>query len=98
MFLLFQHILEIDHGREYSVVLRRWVREDWREGTLEVHCQWETYLYTEASSQSILFGKFILLVDKFFSSCGEDVSGFLPLPPNLLIFISSFTVLDILTD
>ena len=47
MFLLFQHIMEIDHGREYSVVLRRWVREDWREGTLEVHCQRETYLYTE---------------------------------------------------
>ena len=48
MFFLFQHILEIDHGREYSVVLRRWVRKDWREGALEVHCQRETYLYTEA--------------------------------------------------
>ena len=50
------------------------------------------------SPQSILFGKFIILVDKFFSSCGEDVSGFLPLPPNLFIFISSLTVLNILTD
>ena len=43
-FLLFQHILEIDHGREYNIVLRRWVREDWREGTLSNRmCGWINY-------------------------------------------------------
>ena len=31
---LFQHILEIDHDSENSVMLCRWVKEDWCEGTL----------------------------------------------------------------
>ena len=37
-FLLFQHILEIDHGREYSVILRRWVRRIVLKAHLVIEC------------------------------------------------------------
>ena len=84
-FLLFQHILEIDHGHEYSIVLHCWVRDNWvwcslSRGDLSLYRAKIHSLYCLANS--------FFFHDKSISSPDENVSGILPLPLNLPIFIS----------